>query len=200
MCIIENKYNMFVVLSSYIGVSVLVAIFYSCSSSDQEKKSSFKYYFFSSFIAILLAPLILKSIGNDILEKFAGEDNYQYILMIGYIVLIALGGVPLIRKVIISHFGDDVAQKIGEIGSEVKELEKVQVGLVKNMDIDAENKFKISELCSLIDKNSGYIEIKNVPKNLEDASNVALSKTLIVKNSDDTKYKLTALGKMYCAK
>jgi hypothetical protein len=166
-------------------------------AKSTQKVLLFTRYFISSFIAVLLAPLILKTIGNDILVEFT-KPYYEYILIIGYITLIALGGVPLIKKTIATHFSAEIAKKLSNLDLEVSKLEKAQTELIKStIEIDAERKADVIKLCTLIDNNKGIIDISSVPEELQLASTVALSKSLIIFSMDNTKYKITQLGKMY---
>lgn len=120
--------NFIILIIVYSVISLLIALHSSL------KESNFRWRFFFAelslaWIALLLMPLILNSLGNTTFSVFLDDEQYRLLQVIAYSSAIALGGKKVVsialEKLNLSNVKDDIEKN----KNKVNHLEDAQEAL-----------------------------------------------------------------------
>jgi hypothetical protein len=197
-------------LAAYLVFSICGGAFFAAriSSNARNWESQWKsflkwfpYFAMYSLIGVSLTPLILKVVDNELFESVVGKESFRFYLLASYMMLTAIAGISVVKKLVGVSFGDDVAK---DFEAEIENLKKTQVEnidaqLVKQQ-VSAPNnidltKSSIYELLEFINKNPRSditsIDQKSkqaldflVEKNLIDAASFAKGKLVVSRLGD----------------
>ncbi|MGL1959453.1 MAG: hypothetical protein OCD00_19410 [Colwellia sp.] len=187
-------YQLFILLVNYFIASSLVALFVYIKSKKQYD-NIFITVFITSLISILLLPLFLNALGNDSIKTHLGE-NYQSMELFSYVLVAALAGNTIIKKVL-SSFDID-PESIHEIEKQQKNIINNQKNLSKGLLIISEpNTENIKLILSLLNKFNAYVPLEKIG-NVDEKTLNSLKNSNYVStsfNMNETTYRITALGK-----
>jgi hypothetical protein len=169
----------------YIVVTLVASWFHL---NVKKTKSDWLTYVSYSLIAVLLSPIILKSIGNETILNFVGKDDFEYFQVMAYVTLIGVGGFGLVQKVVSDVFGDPEKERMQNLESSVKKSleDKIEPSNLKSVD---------DFLTWLSNKNS--VVAQDVPSEFSSALQEAINNTLVVFDVATNSYRLSSLGKVY---
>lgn len=193
---------------AYFVVPCIVAAFF-LELKKQGQRTWWSYFVFS-FVAVLLAPLVLKVIGNEILDKYVGSLVHSDLSVIAYLTLIAIGGVPLIRKMVAAYLDKDVAADLRARVANVEDAALKQGGFsappaeavtdgtktVVVVEDDAINREKMVRLLNLV---SSTANVADIPLDLHTTKEQAL-RYRYAQLATDSGVALTSLGRIYLSK
>jgi hypothetical protein len=177
----------------FVVITYIVATFVTAWFHFNIKRSKSDWWTFIcySLIAVILSPIILKSIGNDIIQNFLTKDNketFEYFQIISYVTLVGVGGYRIVQKLVSDVFG----------GPEKERLKTLEVAVKESVD----EKLDLKEVSSVSDFLKWLSEKKEasdeeIHADFKKAFEEARDNSLISFDTISKKYKITALGQIY---
>lgn len=171
----------------YISLPLLIAG-YTVMKNDELSKKVFFSEFLLAFIAILLMPLILNSIGNGILTDFFSKEINKALELIAYACAIALAGKKVISTALEALNLSQVKKGLEEHQREIDDLEEEQETIrKKQISVDLEK--------VLPQKVDSYKELLNSIYNNENTIEVTESNLQMLSELESKRY-INVYGKL----
>jgi hypothetical protein len=198
-------------LAAYIAFSICGGTFFASkiSSNANSWKSQtlsfwrvFPYAFMYSFVGVSVSPLLLKVVDNKLFEKIVGEESHNFYLLAAYLMLAAIMGISVVKKIIGASFGDDVAKDFLEQMNLWKQTQVEQVDIAVANQISVTNgsfsKQTAIEFLEFIKKNPSTIS-SSIDQKFVPALDFIITRGLINRDEYDTYKKLTLskIGEIY---